>query len=171
MQPVTTSLENCQVRISWETPAENGSPIDNYILEVKNIDGDFKVIAQADCPHLVTETSCLIDLEVFSEAPFYLNHYGNHPGDMIIPRMSANSDAGQSRYSNLKETDQFIAGPQTIERPVFISTDSDIEICWNDVLASYDMSMDPKYEIYWNESPAAPGSVFTFKDVSLGTCY
>jgi hypothetical protein len=38
MQQVTTSLENCQVRISWETPAENGSPIDNYILEVQNID-------------------------------------------------------------------------------------------------------------------------------------
>jgi hypothetical protein len=82
-------LEDCQVRITWQTPQENGSAINYYILLIHSVDGEFKTLSHTDCPHSATETSCLVNLDVFSGAPFNLNQ-----GNPIIPKMSAVSDAG-----------------------------------------------------------------------------
>jgi hypothetical protein len=69
---VTSTVEHCKIRITWTKPFINGSPINYYVVQVYGTQG-FTDIPRSLCQATSTQTSCLIDIDVFAGQPFNLN--------------------------------------------------------------------------------------------------
>jgi hypothetical protein len=76
MRSANTRAEDCSLRIEWATPDGRGAPILAYNVEILSSDDQF--YSQESCGTSSTSTSCVLPMEVLSQAPYLLEE-----GDLI----------------------------------------------------------------------------------------
>jgi hypothetical protein len=66
---LSTSAEACSLRINWSAPNDNGSLIQQYIVEVRSSSREMDQYESCGSP---AQTTCLIPMSELSQAPFNL---------------------------------------------------------------------------------------------------
>ena len=76
MDPPTTYINNIFVKVEWLAAYSNGSPIIEYIVYVKNSDGDFleeSTYCNGANEPILSQLFCEIPMSVLQEAPYSLS--------------------------------------------------------------------------------------------------
>ena len=74
-------VDDTQVRLSWQEPVANGSPVSAYRIEILSLAGAYEPLPSdqsntycggSGASTIVTEASCTIPMSAFSLAPLLL---------------------------------------------------------------------------------------------------
>lgn len=98
LEPLTSSNENNEVRLSWQEPAyDGGTPLIDYVITIKTNDGDYlEETTYCNGSDFQTRGNlfCLIPMPVLRDAPYSLTL-----GEIIIGKVSARNAIGYSEES------------------------------------------------------------------------
>lgn len=85
---VTTVMEGIQVKVSWNLPTDNGSPLTSYKVYIKEIGTDVYTEESSDCDGtdstVITNEYCHINISTLIAAPYNVDG-----GDSIYAKVVA----------------------------------------------------------------------------------
>lgn len=95
---VVTEVAATQIKVSWQLPSENGTPITEYKVFVKEIASGEYTHESTDCvgadATVISTTSCYIDIVTLEGTP-----WGLDGGDHVWAKVSAVNVYGESAQS------------------------------------------------------------------------
>lgn len=94
-ESVITAIEGDQVKISWTLPLDNGSPITQYKVFIKEIDSGVFTLESTDCvgtdATVIANEYCYVSIPTLLATP-----YGVDGGDSIFAKVSAVNFYGET---------------------------------------------------------------------------
>ena len=100
MEQVVAKIVDCSARFSWKKPADGGSNIISYSVEVRDVD-QVKYHQVNDCSRSVDSLTCEVSLATFTRFPWNLKS-----GQLIHVRARAINRFGFGQNSEVSESDK-----------------------------------------------------------------
>jgi hypothetical protein len=97
----TTTVVSDQVVIKWTRPVENGTPITQYNVKIRKVDGTFTnelVGCDGSKQTIISDTQCTVPLAKLTVLPFNLVF-----GDAVAVKLTASNAYGESIESEIGE--------------------------------------------------------------------
>jgi hypothetical protein len=136
MRSANTRAEDCSLRIEWAAPDARGAPILAYDVEIQGSDDQF--YTEESCGVSPSITSCVLPMEVLSEAPYLLQE-----GDLIVVRVAAQNEKGWGLASPVNPTGATLRTPHVMQIPELASkTDDSIRLRWARTAGA-------TYDVWW----------------------
>jgi Fibronectin type III domain len=137
--------------VTWSAPADNGSPITSYLVEVKSSSGTW--VTTSDCDgsssSVISSLSCVIPMSTLTSGSFSLSF-----DTLVEVRVTAINSIGSSATSTVNTSGAYTRRAPTMSAPVKISgTDTTLVVGWTALTTSSDTgnSAITSYKLEWNQ--------------------
>ena len=135
-------IEQCNVRISWEASEDNGSPIDRFLVSIKESNTEDFHSLSGLCGRVTLSRSCVVPLTILAASPFHLKY-----GDPITVHVAAKNSNGWGMPSpSIDYTVAMPLVPSAMEKPeIRLQSENSVEIGWEMSLNTDDSTF---YELF-----------------------
>lgn len=169
MNPVTTTLNDPDIEITWIAPASNGLPLTEY---------DIQLFVPTTLSYVTDLTYCSGSDPLVLTCSFPINTllttYGFLRGDLVQARVRAKNSKGFGGYSTLNTvgaTVQTVPTFMNAPSKALTSTSTQLDIVWSAITANADTGASPitSYSLEWDQGTNTYDDLvgFTAPDTSL----